>query len=94
MRCSTWKPLGLSTSRWGPPCRPTAAPLTGPMAWAGDQAGRGAEVAVADLNGAACSANRVVAVLGHLCLGAAIPASQIYSEAGILMISTFATTRS
>jgi branched-chain amino acid transport system substrate-binding protein len=33
----------------------------------------------------------VVAVIGHQCSGAAIPASKIYAEAGILMISTFAT---
>jgi branched-chain amino acid transport system substrate-binding protein len=34
---------------------------------------------------------KVVAVLGHECSGAAIPASEIYAEAGMLMISTFAT---
>ena len=33
----------------------------------------------------------VVAVFGHQCSGAAIPASKIYADAGILMISTFAT---
>jgi branched-chain amino acid transport system substrate-binding protein len=33
----------------------------------------------------------VVAVVGHQCSGAAIPASKIYSRAGLLMISTFAT---
>jgi branched-chain amino acid transport system substrate-binding protein len=36
-------------------------------------------------------AARVVAVFGHQCSGAAIPASKVYSEAGVLMISTFAT---
>ena len=36
-------------------------------------------------------ADRVVAVFGHQCSGAAIPASKIYADAGILMISTFAT---
>jgi branched-chain amino acid transport system substrate-binding protein len=34
----------------------------------------------------------VVAVFGHQCSGAAIPASKIYAEAGILMLSTFATS--
>jgi branched-chain amino acid transport system substrate-binding protein len=33
----------------------------------------------------------VVAVVGHDCSGAAIPASVVYAKAGILMISTFAT---
>lgn len=33
----------------------------------------------------------VVAVVGHDCSGAAIPASMVYAKAGILMISTFAT---
>ena len=33
----------------------------------------------------------VVAVFGHMCSGAAIPASKIYSDAGLLMISNFAT---
>ena len=33
----------------------------------------------------------VVAVVGHQCSGAAIRASEIYSQAGLLMISTFAT---
>jgi branched-chain amino acid transport system substrate-binding protein len=33
----------------------------------------------------------VVAVFGHLCSGAAIPASKIYSDAGLLMVSTGAT---
>jgi branched-chain amino acid transport system substrate-binding protein len=33
----------------------------------------------------------VVAVFGHQCSGAAIPASKIYADAGVLMISTFAT---
>jgi branched-chain amino acid transport system substrate-binding protein len=36
-------------------------------------------------------ANGVVAVFGHHCSGAAIPASKIYSNAELLMISTFAT---
>ncbi len=33
----------------------------------------------------------VVAVFGHQCSGAAIPASKVYADAGILMISTGAT---
>jgi branched-chain amino acid transport system substrate-binding protein len=36
-------------------------------------------------------ADRVVAVFGHHCSGAAIPASTIYSDAGIVMLSTLAT---
>jgi branched-chain amino acid transport system substrate-binding protein len=36
-------------------------------------------------------ADKVVAVVGHPCSGAAIPASKAYADAGILMISTFAT---
>jgi branched-chain amino acid transport system substrate-binding protein len=36
-------------------------------------------------------ADGVVAVFGHQCSGAAIPASEVYAEAGILMISTGAT---
>jgi branched-chain amino acid transport system substrate-binding protein len=35
--------------------------------------------------------SQVVAVIGHQCSGAAIPASEIYAQAGILMISDFAT---
>jgi branched-chain amino acid transport system substrate-binding protein len=33
----------------------------------------------------------VVAVFGHQCSGAAIPASNVYAQAGVLMISTDAT---
>ncbi len=45
---------------------------------------------------ALAAANKLVAydvafVAGHQCSGAAIPASKIYAQAGILMISTFAT---
>jgi branched-chain amino acid transport system substrate-binding protein len=95
-----------------------AAPLTGPMAWAGANAERGAAIAVADLNArggvlgeqiellmaddycdgeqAVAAANKlvadgVVAVFGHQCSGAAIPASKVYADAHILMISNFAT---
>ena len=34
---------------------------------------------------------RVTAVIGHLCSGASIPASKIYAEAGILMISPYSS---
>jgi branched-chain amino acid transport system substrate-binding protein len=95
-----------------------AAPLTGPMAWAGAATEQSAGFAVADLNAkggvlgeqieivtadgycngeqAVAAANKlvatgVVAVFGHQCSGAAIPASKIYADAGVLMISTFAT---
>ncbi len=36
-------------------------------------------------------AERVVVVFGHQCSGAAIPASKVYAQARILLISTFAT---
>jgi branched-chain amino acid transport system substrate-binding protein len=125
MRCSNWKLLGLIwiTLLTVTPANAEiliglAAPLTGPMAWAGDQAVRGAEVAVADLNArggvlgeqmeivmaddycegpqAVAAANKlvaagVVAAFGHQCSAAAIPASKIYADAGILMISNDAT---
>jgi branched-chain amino acid transport system substrate-binding protein len=95
-----------------------AAPLTGPMAWAGVVTQQSAEFAVVDLNArggvldeqielitaddycegeqAVAAAEKlvaagVVAVFGHQCSGAAIPASKIYADAGVLMISTFAT---
>jgi branched-chain amino acid transport system substrate-binding protein len=45
--------------------------------------------AVADAN--KLVAAQAVAVLGHQCSGAAIPASTVYADAGILMISTYAT---
>jgi branched-chain amino acid transport system substrate-binding protein len=121
MRCSTWKLLGLLgiTLLTAAPTRAEVRiGLAAPMAWAGDQNWRGAEVAVADLNArggvlgeqielitaddycegeqAVAAANKlvaagVVAVLGHVCSGAAIPASRVYSDAGLLMISNFAT---
>jgi branched-chain amino acid transport system substrate-binding protein len=47
------------------------------------------EQAVAAANKLVAAA--VVAVVGHQCSGAAIPASKVYSQAGLLMISTFAT---
>jgi branched-chain amino acid transport system substrate-binding protein len=96
-----------------------AAPLTGPMAWAGGISEQAAEFAVADLNAsggvldeqielitaddycdgdqAVAAANkliadRVVAVFGHECSAAAIPASKIYADAGILLFATFASS--
>jgi branched-chain amino acid transport system substrate-binding protein len=95
-----------------------AAPLTGTMAWFGEQHERGVGMAVAELNEAGgvlgqsvevvvaddyCEAEQgvaaarkliadgVVFVAGHLCSGAAIPASELYEEAGIIMISGTAT---
>jgi branched-chain amino acid transport system substrate-binding protein len=95
-----------------------AAPLTGPMAWAGGISEQAAEFAVADLNAnggvlgeqielitaddycdgeqAVAAANKliadgVVAVFGHECSAAAIPASKIYADAGILLFAPFAT---
>jgi branched-chain amino acid transport system substrate-binding protein len=95
-----------------------AGPLTGTMAWFGEQHERGVGMAVAELNeaggllgqsveviavddycdgeqGVAAArkliAAEVVFVAGHLCSGAAIPASELYHEAGIIMISGTAT---
>jgi branched-chain amino acid transport system substrate-binding protein len=93
-------------------------PMTGGMAWIGEQGERGAALAIADLNAAGgvlgepvrsllvddfCDAEQaqaaakklvaeeVALVAGHLCSGAAIAASKVYEEAGILMISSTAT---
>jgi branched-chain amino acid transport system substrate-binding protein len=95
-----------------------AGPLTGTMAWFGEQHERGVGMAVAEINeaggllgqsveiisvddycdgdqGVAAArkliADSVVFVAGHLCSGAAIPASGLYEEAGIIMISGSAT---
>jgi len=95
-----------------------AAPMTGTMAWFGEQHERGVAMAVTELNeaggllgqavevvvaddycdgeqGVAAArkliASGVVFVAGHLCSGAAIPASQLYQEAGLIMISGTAT---
>jgi branched-chain amino acid transport system substrate-binding protein len=95
-----------------------ATPLTGGMAWFGEQQERGVAMAVAELNQAGgllgeaievvpaddyCDAGQAVAaarkliaegvvfVAGHLCSGAAIPASALYEEAGIVMIAPTAT---
>ena len=93
-------------------------PMTGGMAWIGEQGERGAALAIAELNAgggvlgepvralvvddfcegdqAVAAAKKLVAeevalVAGHLCSGAALPASKVYQEAGILMISPTAT---
>ena len=93
-------------------------PMTGGMAWIGEQGERGVGLAIADLNAAGgvlgepvralvvddfCEGDQAVAaakklvaeevalVAGHLCSGAAIPASKVYEDAGILMISPTAT---
>jgi branched-chain amino acid transport system substrate-binding protein len=86
-----------------------AGPLTGNMAWFGEQHERGVAMAVAEINETGgllgqpvevvladdyCDADQSVAaarkliaddvvfVAGHLCSGAAIPASALYQEAG------------
>jgi len=88
--------------------------MTGPLAIAGNQIKRGAELAAKDINEAggvngwkivlsleddACDpkqavsvANNVVAdqialVDGHVCSGASIPASAVYAEYGVLMMT-------
>jgi branched-chain amino acid transport system substrate-binding protein len=95
-----------------------AAPLTGTVAWFGEQHEKGVELALAELNQAGgllgesiqlivaddyCDAEQgialarkligdgVIFVAGHLCSGAAIPASALYQEAGIIMIAPTAT---
>ena len=95
-----------------------AGPLTGTMAWFGEQHERGVGMAVAELNAAGgvlgqsvevvavddycdgeqgvAAARKLIAadvmfVAGHLCSGAAIPASELYHEAGVIMISGSAT---
>jgi branched-chain amino acid transport system substrate-binding protein len=96
----------------------SAAPLTGTMAWFGEQHERGVDMAVAEINQAGgllgqpievvvvddyCDGEQAIAaagkliaaevvfVAGHLCSGAAIPASGLYEEAGIISISGTAT---
>jgi branched-chain amino acid transport system substrate-binding protein len=95
-----------------------ATPLTGNMAWFGEQHERGVAMAVAEINEAGgllgepielivaddyCEGEQAVAaarkliaegvvfVAGHLCSGATIPASALYQEAGIVMISPSST---
>ena len=95
-----------------------AAPLTGSMAWGGEQTRAGALMALEDLNErggvlgqmlepvlvddfcdpdqAVAAANKLVDervpfVVGHQCSGAAIPASSVYEDAGVILISPAAT---
>jgi branched-chain amino acid transport system substrate-binding protein len=95
-----------------------SGPMTGNLAWIGEQMQQGLDMKIADLNATGgvigqqvellvvddyCDpqqaiaaaeklvAARVSAVIGHLCSGASIPASKIYADAGILMISPFST---
>src|SRR5262245_61991583 len=95
-----------------------SGPMTGSMAWFGEQMQQGLEKKIAELNagggvlgeqvelliaddycdpGQAIAAAeklvdaRVAAVIGHLCSGASIPASKVYADAGILMISPQST---
>jgi branched-chain amino acid transport system substrate-binding protein len=96
----------------------SAMPITGKMAWLGEQHQRAVAMAVAEINAtggllgeqvavieaddycdaeqAVAAANKLLAhgvdvVIGHNCSGAAIPASAVYSDAGILMITGTAT---
>jgi branched-chain amino acid transport system substrate-binding protein len=95
-----------------------AGPITGKLAWIGEQLQRGTEMAVADTNAsggvlrqpvrliaaddycdpiqAVAAAEKlvrdgVVAVIGHYCSGASIPASAVYERAGVLQISPGST---
>jgi len=96
----------------------SAGPITGKMAWFGEQHQRAVEMAVAEINQrggllgqavefvvaddfcdaeqAVAAANKLIAygvdvVIGHNCSGAAIPASRVYADAGVLMITGTAT---
>jgi branched-chain amino acid transport system substrate-binding protein len=96
----------------------SAGPITGKMAWFGEQHQRAVEMAVSEINErggllgqalkfvvaddycdaeqAVAAANKLIAyevdvVIGHNCSGAAIPASQVYADAGILIITGTAT---
>jgi branched-chain amino acid transport system substrate-binding protein len=93
-------------------------PLTGGMAWFGEQMQEGMAMRIAELNAAGgvlgqqvellpvddyCDPDQAIAaahklveersdaVVGHFCSGAAIPASSIYEEAGVLFMSSGAT---
>ena len=91
-----------------------AGSMTGPLAEAGDQVKRGAELAAKDINAAggvngrkivltieddACDPKQAVSVAnhvigeqislvdGHVCSGASIPASEVYAEYRVLMMT-------
>jgi branched-chain amino acid transport system substrate-binding protein len=95
-----------------------SGPLTGSMAWFGEQMQQGMAMKIAELNATggvlgeqvelltvddycnpeqaiAAAAKlveaRVAAVIGHLCSGASIPASEVYAKAGMLMISPYSS---
>jgi branched-chain amino acid transport system substrate-binding protein len=95
-------------------------PMTGGMAWFGEQMEQGTAMKIAELNAAAgvlgqpvellvvddyCDPEqaiaaarklveaRVAAVIGHACSGAAIAASKIYEEAGLLLITGVAASK-
>ena len=97
-----------------------SGPVTGSIAWFGEQMQQGMDRKIAELNAAGgvlgeqvraldgrrllrCRAGdcrrqetrggSLTAVIGHLCSGASIPASKIYAEAGILMVSPNPATR-
>jgi branched-chain amino acid transport system substrate-binding protein len=96
----------------------SAAPLTGQLAWHGEQHERGIQMAVSEISAAGgllgetveivvaddycdpqqavAAANKLIAdgvdvVIGHNCSGAAIPASKVYADAGVPMITGTAT---
>jgi branched-chain amino acid transport system substrate-binding protein len=96
----------------------SATPITGKMAWFGEQHQRAVALAVSEINAsggllgetvevveaddfcdaeqAVAAANKLIAygvdvVVGHNCSGAAIPASKVYADAGVLMITGTAT---
>jgi branched-chain amino acid transport system substrate-binding protein len=121
----TWKLFGILTIALfiAAPARAdivigASGPMTGSMAWFGEQMQQGMAKKVAELNAAGgvlgqqveltivddyCDPEqaiaaaeklveaRVAAVIGHLCSGASIPASKIYADAGILMISPYSS---
>ncbi|PIM59668.1 leucine ABC transporter subunit substrate-binding protein LivK [Escherichia coli] len=61
--------------------------MSGPVAQYGDQEFTGAEQAVADIN----AKGGIKYVIGHLCSSSTQPASDIYEDEGILMITPAAT---
>jgi branched-chain amino acid transport system substrate-binding protein len=94
------------------------APLTGQMAWHGEDEERGIQMAISEISAAGgflgdtvetvvaddycdpqqavAAANKLIAegvqvVIGHPCSGAAIAASKVYADAGVLMITVTAT---
>jgi branched-chain amino acid transport system substrate-binding protein len=83
-----------------------AGPMTGPVAAIGDQMKRGAEAAAAAINAAGgiagrnikivveddvCDPKQIKFVDGHACSGSSIPASDVYSDNKVLMMSPAST---